>query len=405
MVYMAQRIYNEYLLGGTHHLTAVHDLKDAWSGLGSSLAVARRQLSVAAVRWTTLLPVVLYLAGTTVLHVTTPALFSFQVFNESSTWTQMVKGTLNYTDNTVQQEVQPGTIGIQAASLFSQIRTESPTFIGLSFFNNSPSEKPMGVVYEYPDSSTMDLFSSSAIQSANLMVHSMSFDVTCGSLDANMINTSLSINQTSGIFQVELDVNDGEGSNIRLVTSNKLYVYGETTPLPLKKVFLTDPCKIDLLNIKFYGLSSPEEVNNNVSSSVLVLSFVNITDGSGATVGATSFTFDSIRSVLQGDIQVEPSSALPPYDTSTFQMLLCNLKVMDANDALLDLRSQLLQSNPFPNLATATHTPMIPAMVPTFSNSSTLISASVSLVCSSQRLYRKMHSLNPSFLISYCLQT
>jgi hypothetical protein len=227
MVYVAQLMSNEYLLDGTHHLTTIHDLKEAWSGLGSSLAVARRQFSVAAVKWTTLLPVVLYLAGTAALHVTTPALFSFQVFNESSIWTHMVNGTINYTDS-AQQPMLPGAIGIEAASSFSQYGTQSPTFVGLSFFNNSPSGKPMGVVYEYPDPRSMDLFSSSVIQSANLIVNAMSFNVTCGPPDTNTVHTSASINQTSGIFQVELDIGDGQGGNTRLVT-DALYVYGETS--------------------------------------------------------------------------------------------------------------------------------------------------------------------------------
>lgn len=61
-------------------LTAIHDVMNAWSGLGAALITLWRQQRVAASVVATL-EVTIYLACISILHITTLALFSMETFN------------------------------------------------------------------------------------------------------------------------------------------------------------------------------------------------------------------------------------------------------------------------------------------------------------------------------------
>jgi hypothetical protein len=63
-------------------LTAVHDRHAAWSGLGSALTTLYSQRKRTTSVWGILF-VTAYLLGTTVLHITTPSLFSLATFNNT----------------------------------------------------------------------------------------------------------------------------------------------------------------------------------------------------------------------------------------------------------------------------------------------------------------------------------
>lgn len=61
-------------------VTATHDKAHAWSGLGSALISLKNQFHIAASVWGTI-AVAVYLSCITLLHVTTPAIFTLEVFN------------------------------------------------------------------------------------------------------------------------------------------------------------------------------------------------------------------------------------------------------------------------------------------------------------------------------------
>src|ERR1700753_135932 len=53
--------YGEYFFDCTHHLTVIYDLRNAWNGMRASFSVIWNNLSLAAGRFMTLLPIVSYL--------------------------------------------------------------------------------------------------------------------------------------------------------------------------------------------------------------------------------------------------------------------------------------------------------------------------------------------------------
>jgi hypothetical protein len=63
-------------------ITATHDSVSAWAGLGSALAQLWCQKTILGSIG--VLSPFLYLGNILVLHITTPALFSFQTFNLTS---------------------------------------------------------------------------------------------------------------------------------------------------------------------------------------------------------------------------------------------------------------------------------------------------------------------------------
>src|ERR1700761_4263346 len=80
MVTLVQQLTFQRYLHITQSLTALHDKIGAWSGLGQALLAFYRQgarvASVAGISG-----VLLYLAGISALHITTPALFSLRDVN------------------------------------------------------------------------------------------------------------------------------------------------------------------------------------------------------------------------------------------------------------------------------------------------------------------------------------
>ncbi|KAJ7318429.1 hypothetical protein DFH08DRAFT_1086636 [Mycena albidolilacea] len=82
LVFVTQRLWTRRSLRTHRTLTATHDSAAAWTGIGSALVQLWSQRttprSIIGV-----LSVFLYLANILVLHITTPALFTFEIFNST----------------------------------------------------------------------------------------------------------------------------------------------------------------------------------------------------------------------------------------------------------------------------------------------------------------------------------
>ncbi|KAJ7840947.1 hypothetical protein B0H14DRAFT_3140379 [Mycena olivaceomarginata] len=84
LVFVTQRLWTRRSLRADQTLTATHDSAAAWTGIGSALSQlwSQRTTSGSVIG---VLSVFLYLANILVLHITTPALFSFETFNSTRT--------------------------------------------------------------------------------------------------------------------------------------------------------------------------------------------------------------------------------------------------------------------------------------------------------------------------------
>jgi hypothetical protein len=82
LVFVTQRLWTRQSLRADQTLTATHDSAAAWTGIGSALSQlwTQRTASGSVIG---VLSVFLYLANILVLHITTPALFSFETFNST----------------------------------------------------------------------------------------------------------------------------------------------------------------------------------------------------------------------------------------------------------------------------------------------------------------------------------
>ncbi|KAJ7793156.1 hypothetical protein B0H14DRAFT_3498386 [Mycena olivaceomarginata] len=80
LVFVTQRLWTRRSLPTEKTLTVTHDSAAAWTGIGSALSQlwSQRTTSGSVIG---VLSVFLCLANILVLHITTPALFSFETFN------------------------------------------------------------------------------------------------------------------------------------------------------------------------------------------------------------------------------------------------------------------------------------------------------------------------------------
>jgi hypothetical protein len=91
LVYLTQRLAIGCTMQKYLTLTSIHDQSSAWSGVGSSLSVLANQFGLPASALTTL-SIFTYLSAISVLHATTPALVSAEIFNLTTSSTVTVKG-------------------------------------------------------------------------------------------------------------------------------------------------------------------------------------------------------------------------------------------------------------------------------------------------------------------------
>ncbi|KZT05110.1 uncharacterized protein LAESUDRAFT_242330 [Laetiporus sulphureus 93-53] len=83
LLFLTQRLALQSLILRRHTFTAIHDVASAWTGVGSAVLSLWRQLFIpAAVIGTS--GVTVYLLCLSVLHISTPSLFSMAAYNQTS---------------------------------------------------------------------------------------------------------------------------------------------------------------------------------------------------------------------------------------------------------------------------------------------------------------------------------
>jgi hypothetical protein len=82
LLYITQTAAIQNYLSNNQTVTATHDQVLSWAGIGSALSTLYSQLAIPATISGTLC-VAGYLTAISLLHITTPALFSVQIFNNT----------------------------------------------------------------------------------------------------------------------------------------------------------------------------------------------------------------------------------------------------------------------------------------------------------------------------------
>ena len=163
---ITQQLATSAIIAQGHYLTAVHDIAQAWTGIGAAIYAVWKQTRVASSTWT-LLGVVSYLACVSTLHIASTAIMQFTAFNSSSIIT--MQSAMAFPNGTVlaNQTWQNTFSVIPPSSFLSSIQT-----IGLS--NNT--------LYDIVTTTNPSL--------TNATVNATSLQANCGLLSNLTLNDS-----------------------------------------------------------------------------------------------------------------------------------------------------------------------------------------------------------------------
>ncbi|KAJ7325390.1 hypothetical protein DFH08DRAFT_1085129 [Mycena albidolilacea] len=183
LVFVTQRLWTRQSLRADQTLTATHDSAAAWTGIGSALSQLWTQRTTSGSD-IGVLSVFLYLANILVLHITTPALFSFETFNST-------------------RPFPVATRSLPSLNSFSQVNWSDPDNISTATLNLMQSDYVKGSLYFLPSilgSNTSlglkdgTLYDVVDINSGvgNVTVDATGFNITCGYLTVINITHSQS---------------------------------------------------------------------------------------------------------------------------------------------------------------------------------------------------------------------
>lgn len=169
LVVVTQQLAIQGILLKRQMLTTAHDESTAWSGLGSALLVLWKQTRIAASVVGTIL-ITIYLMGISVLHVSTPSLFSLQIFELSNGTTISTRvGMPNFTDLYFN-------FSIDASSAISVVFWNGIDY-ALPYLSHTDSSNLVGV----QDVTLYDVLDNNN-GTGNVSVNAKAFNVTCGSI-------------------------------------------------------------------------------------------------------------------------------------------------------------------------------------------------------------------------------
>ncbi|KDR84452.1 hypothetical protein GALMADRAFT_713990 [Galerina marginata CBS 339.88] len=167
LLFFVQRVSIRQNLLRHEPLTATHDFTTAWSGVGSAVFSLYNQLSVPASSWR-VSGVAAYLTCLSIMHITTPTLFTLQLF--SSNTSIMVNTTL----------ALPNVFNFWSAySNEPQTQSEVPFLLRLQ------SSRP-----GLNGSTIFDVLQASP-GVGTAIVNAITFDVTCGFVQGSLSNYTL----------------------------------------------------------------------------------------------------------------------------------------------------------------------------------------------------------------------
>jgi hypothetical protein len=169
MIYMVRRISLRSRLQEKTSLTAVHDINDAWSGIGAATIGLSRQIHLPA-DYVAVSIAMLYLLGISILHITSPALLGLQTYSPSTPLDILTRGVTNYLNDTANFTMQPLALGQSASpGIYG-----ADTAITLYRMNATLPGVNGPLFYDVPENNRA---------TAALGVSSMLFKVTCSPAD------------------------------------------------------------------------------------------------------------------------------------------------------------------------------------------------------------------------------
>lgn len=140
LVFVTQQLAMSAIIAQWHYVTAVHDVSQAWTGIGAAVHTLWQQTKTTSSFWT-LLGIAIYLACVSVLHITSTTILQFTAFNITSTIS--VQSTVTWPNSSVltngtwvgpSQIVPPSTllanletVGLLNNTVYDIINTTDPT--------------------------------------------------------------------------------------------------------------------------------------------------------------------------------------------------------------------------------------------------------------------------------------
>ncbi|KAJ7649984.1 hypothetical protein FB45DRAFT_1017396 [Roridomyces roridus] len=168
MLYLTQELALGFAIRKYSSLTETHDRMLAWSGIGSSLSTLYQQVSSSGLGFS-VLAITGYFLALSLLHVTTPALFSVQPFDQIATIPITLQSIPQWNDSDQNAAIS---YTQNSAEFLSMIRTlDTAHTIGLR--NSSLYDTP---IESYPNSQPLG-------------ISATGFQVTCRSI-AGVVDTS-----------------------------------------------------------------------------------------------------------------------------------------------------------------------------------------------------------------------
>ena len=84
LVFIVQQLATSKLIAQRHYLTTVHDVANAWTGIGAAVYALLQQKKPPSSIWA-MIGVVMYLACVSVIHIASSTIMQFIAFNSTST--------------------------------------------------------------------------------------------------------------------------------------------------------------------------------------------------------------------------------------------------------------------------------------------------------------------------------
>ncbi|KZT05121.1 uncharacterized protein LAESUDRAFT_813732 [Laetiporus sulphureus 93-53] len=187
LLLITQRLSLNSLLLRPRTLTALHDVSSAWTGLGAGLLSLWRQLSIPTAVFGTL-GVTVYLGCLSILHISTPALFSMDAFNQTGALpVGFIAGMPSVGDPTLFHSVYAPSLWATTATLLPYLLlSDDQSTLGLA--NNT--------LYDILDPNSGGV--------GDVTVSAMTANVTCHSLP-NPTGTSDGVDQDEWTVSVASD--------------------------------------------------------------------------------------------------------------------------------------------------------------------------------------------------------
>ncbi|KAJ7462956.1 hypothetical protein FB451DRAFT_467725 [Mycena latifolia] len=251
LIMVAQKLSMRRSLTTDQPLTVTHDSAAAWAGIGSAALYIWHQKAVRA-SVTGVLSVFFYLGGILVLHITTPALFSWETFNSTSSSIVRTKGlpTIEFPGYNITTMLDlndlPDYVFISLADYVTESLEYLPYVDGSTHIGLEGS-----TLYDVPETNT---------GIGNITVAATGFNISCGCLEG----VQATYDADDGSWTLESAGSDAgrvESIDIPGAISNAGSIFYTTTPIVDSSnntrglVHLSPPMIPDISSIQLFRCS------------------------------------------------------------------------------------------------------------------------------------------------------